>query len=208
MVPSVARDDAPIVAFDFDGTLTTHDSFVAFLRWRLGAWGWLRLLVRLIPSLAVYALLHDRERLKSACIRLALGGTPFDVLAQQADQFAAEHFATLMRPDALQTWNDHKAAGRRLAIVTASPEQTVAPFAVRLGAHALIGSRFAFTPEGRLCGMTGRNCRGQEKVTRLRDHFGPEVRVSIAYGDTSGDREMLSMAECGRLRQFVRRPTR
>ena len=26
----------PIVAFDFDGTLTTHDSFTAFLKWRAG----------------------------------------------------------------------------------------------------------------------------------------------------------------------------
>ena len=26
----------PIVAFDFDGTLTSRDSFVAFLQWRAG----------------------------------------------------------------------------------------------------------------------------------------------------------------------------
>jgi len=27
----------PIVAFDFDGTLTIRDSFTTFLRWRAGA---------------------------------------------------------------------------------------------------------------------------------------------------------------------------
>ena len=28
---------APLVAFDFDGTLTVRDSFVAFLEWHVGA---------------------------------------------------------------------------------------------------------------------------------------------------------------------------
>jgi len=28
------RPQPPLVAFDFDGTLTTKDSFTAFLRWR------------------------------------------------------------------------------------------------------------------------------------------------------------------------------
>ena len=29
-------EDAGVVAFDFDGTLTTHDSYTAFLKWRAG----------------------------------------------------------------------------------------------------------------------------------------------------------------------------
>ena len=30
----------PIVAFDFDGTLTIRDSFTEFLRWKAGPGGW------------------------------------------------------------------------------------------------------------------------------------------------------------------------
>jgi phosphatidylglycerophosphatase C len=29
-------EDRPIVAFDFDGTLTVRDSYTAFLKWRAG----------------------------------------------------------------------------------------------------------------------------------------------------------------------------
>ena len=33
-----------IYAYDFDGTLTSHDSFLAFIRYACGAWAfWLRL---------------------------------------------------------------------------------------------------------------------------------------------------------------------
>ena len=34
--PGAQPPTAPIVAFDFDGTLTVRDSFTAFLKWRAG----------------------------------------------------------------------------------------------------------------------------------------------------------------------------
>ena len=46
---------APVVAFDFDGTLTIRDSFTAFLRWRAGAGAWALGLVRMAPAVAAYA---------------------------------------------------------------------------------------------------------------------------------------------------------
>ena len=33
--PDGAPGPPPVVAFDFDGTLTVKDSFIAFLRWRV-----------------------------------------------------------------------------------------------------------------------------------------------------------------------------
>ena len=47
------RPGQPIVAFDFDGTLTVRDSFTAFLRWRAGPGGWALGLVKMAPALAV-----------------------------------------------------------------------------------------------------------------------------------------------------------
>ena len=83
-----------------------------------------------------------------------------------------------------------------MAIVTASPEEVVAPFVARLGADVLIGTRLAFDGEDRVVGaFEGENCRGEEKVRRLRARFGENLRLKAAYGDTRGDREMLMMAE-------------
>ena len=39
-VASETAEGRPIVAFDFDGTLTIRDSFTEFLRWRAGPGGW------------------------------------------------------------------------------------------------------------------------------------------------------------------------
>ncbi len=96
----------------------------------------------------------------------------------------------------MRAWRNWQAAGARLVIVTASPDIVVAPFARGLGAEILIGTRLEFDDQGRFTGkLAGPNCRGAEKVRRLREVFGEDMQLEAAYGDTSGDREMLAMAD-------------
>ena len=88
-------------------------------------------------------------------------------------------------------------------IVTASPEITVAPFARRLGAEALLGTPLVFDSGDRGTGaFAGPNCRGEEKVRRLRAAFGDDMPLAAAYGDTTGDTEMLAMADVAGFRRF------
>ena len=199
-------DHRPLAAFDFDGTLTVRDSFTAFLRWRRGplayAAGW----PRLVPALGRYLLDRDRGRLKAEAVRMYLRGLPRAELEREARRFA-DRVSHFFRPDALAAWERHGAAGDRRVIVTASPEETVRPFAEALGADDLIGTRLAFDGHDRLAGgFVGENCRGEEKVRRLRDRFGPEVRLAAAYGDTAGDLEMLAIADRPGWRVFRERP--
>ena len=42
--------------------------------------------------------------------------------------------------------------------------------------------------------MVGANCRGQAKVDRVAERFGPEVPIAYAYGNSEGDRELLALA--------------
>ena len=197
----------PLVAFDFDGTLTVRDSFTAFLRWRAGPGGWALGLIRMAPALAAYVRDRDRGRLKAASVRHFLGGVDLAALEAEAERFADEAWATLMRPDALACWEDWGRKGAHRVIVTASPDVTVAPFASRLGAEALLGTPLAFDAEDRVSGaFAGPNCRGEEKVRRLRAIYGDDIRLAAAYGDTSGDTEMLQIADEAGFRRFKARP--
>ena len=84
-------------------------------------------------------------------------------LAQEAERFAAERYASLMRPDALAAWDGWAGTAHRV-IVTASPEPVVVPFAARLGADTLIGTRLAVEEDGRVTGgFEGPNCRGARR---------------------------------------------
>lgn len=197
----------PIVAFDFDGTLTVRDSFIAFLRWRISTRRFVSGLGTLAPAVLRYAADRDRERLKTAAVAVYLRGLSRLDLENEAEAFAADAFSSLIRPDALATWSDWRDRGARLVIVTASPESTVAPFARRLQADDLLGTPLAFDGEDRVTGLfVSPNCRGPEKVARLRTRFGPAVRLAAAYGDTEGDREMLGIAELKGWRVFKGRP--
>ena len=197
----------PIVAFDFDGTLTTHDSFTAFLAWKAEPFGYFVGLARLVPHILAFGLKRDRGRLKAAAVAHFLGGEPIEQLQAEAETFAMENVLGMLRPDALQAWRNWRAQGALMVIVTASPETLIHPFARGLGADLLIGTRLDLDEQGRVTGgFIGRNCRGPEKVARLREAFGEDVRLAAAYGDTSGDREMLQLAEVKGYRIFKAKP--
>lgn len=199
----------PLVAFDFDGTLTTTDSFVAFLKWRVGALAFYLDLIRLFPAGVRYLFNRDKGKIKSAAIRVFLKGLPREILDQEAAEFAAVAAPMLLRPDALKVWRRHRADGARMVIVTASPESIVAPFARGLGADLLIASQLQFDSDDRVGnGLLGRNCRGPEKAYQLQSAFGYEVRLAAAYGDTDGDKEMLDLAEQKFMRLFVGDPAK
>ena len=198
---------SPIVAFDFDGTLTCADSFVAFFRWRAGPVGFAAGVASLAPDIAAHLARPDRGRLKAAMARRFLGRIPRGDLESEARAFSEARSRALLRPDAVACWRDWRRRGARLYIITASPETLVAPFAEALGADGLIGTRLAWDDHDRYAGrLDGRNCRGSEKVVRLRQALGDDLRLEAAYGDSSGDTEMLAFARAGGLKVFRARP--
>lgn len=180
---------------------------MAFLAWRAGPLRYALGLARLAPAALAYLFHRDRGRLKAAAVREFLRGVERTVLVEQCRAFAASPLGRqFLRPDAEQCWNDWRARGARMTIVSASPEEVVAPFADRLGADDLIATKLDFDEHDRARGgFDGENCRGPEKVRRLQARFGQDVRLAAAYGDTAGDREMLALAQTKGYRVFTAR---
>ncbi|RZJ45687.1 MAG: HAD-IB family hydrolase [Brevundimonas sp.] len=202
----IVAKGVPVVAFDFDGTLTIRDSFTAFLRWRAGPGAWALGLVKMAPAVAAYARDRDRGRIKAASVKEFLKGVSRARLEADAERFAEQAWAGFMRPDALKVWNEWGDRGAHRVIVTASPETTVAPFARRLGAEGLLGTQLGFDSDDRITGAFDTpNCRGEEKVRRLRAAYGEDVHLTAAYGDTSGDTEMIAAADEKGFRVFRER---
>ncbi len=186
----------PIVAFDFDGTLTVRDSFTALLQWKVGSARYVAGVATLAPALIGYLMSHDRGALKAAAAKRFFGPARKSEIEMTARRFAEAHARDLFRPDSIRVWKRWRDRGAVLVIVTASPEETVAPFARGLGADLLIGTRLSYDPQGRFTGkLDGINCRGDEKVRRLREILGPDLRLAAAYGDTDGDHAMLAIAD-------------
>ena len=191
-----------MVAFDFDGTMTVRDSFTAFLKWRAGSFRYAVGCLKLTPQIVVYLFDRNRGKLKAAAVREFLKGSRQDQLQEEARRFAEKNAGRLMRPDAVETWRRWRTKGAKTIIVTASPDFVVAPFARGLGADGLIGTELAFDADGRCLGVFA----GHEKVRRLREVYGADVRLTAAHGDTAGDKEMLAIADEAGYRVFKGRP--
>ncbi len=181
---------------------------MAFLAWRSGPARYGPGLISLLPATLLYMVHRDRGRLKAAAARRFLAGMTRAELEAACDDFANSGLGRrLIRPDAEQCWTSWRDRGAELVIVTASPEEVVAPFARRLGADRLIGTRLAYDARDRVAGgFASANCRGPEKVARLKAVYGEDLRLAAAYGDTAGDNEMLGLADEPGYRVFNQRP--
>lgn len=188
-----------VVALDLDGTLTRSDTLLPFL-WR--ACGRRRTAAALVAhsflivgSMTGIASRHDaKERLLARLLR----GRSVSDLEEAADVFADAVMATGMRAEMLERIERHRRQGHELVIVSASPELYVESLGRRLGVDAVIGTRLEVDEAGCLTGrLEGLNCRGPEKVARLRTWLGDNGTVAWAYGNSGGDRELLALARHG-----------
>lgn len=139
-----------------------------------------------------------RDVAKAAVLKLLLSGEPVSRLADVAEAFADEVVNRRLRPGMRDRIEWHRDAGHELVIVSASPELYVAPIGRRLGVEHVLATRLEVDGDGRLTGrLLGANCRGPEKVTRLQEWLGAGRALAYAYGDSSGDRELLALADTG-----------
>ena len=184
-----------LVLFDFDGTLTRRDSLLGFLKFSVGSYKFYKGLVRLFPVLAAYGLrIIRKSRAKERLIEHFLGGWDTAWFETVADDYSKHCIDNILRPEAFATLKQHVASGHRVAIVSASMEDWLRAWC-RVHRVELIATRL----ERDGTRLTGRfateNCYGPEKVARVRAHFDLETFDEIyAYGDSSGDREMLALA--------------
>lgn len=184
-----------VAAFDFDGTLTQHDSLLPFLRQLRGSLRLTAALLRHGPELALMlAGRGDRDEVKAALLSDVLAGVPLEEAAGLGERYAEELVGRL-RPDALARLREHQALGHVVVIVSASPAIYLRPLAQRLGVDDVLATELEVAG-GVLTGrLDGGNCRAAEKERRLRAWLAGREVVVHAYGDSDGDRELLAMAD-------------
>jgi phosphatidylglycerophosphatase C len=208
MLPIGAGGAADVVAaFDFDGTLTQRDTLTVFLARGLGWPRFLGALLRCSPWLAAYALrMVSNNVAKAKLMQATLAGRSLAEMDDWATRWLAQDFPGQLREAAMARLAWHKEAGHCCVMVSASPDIYLSRVAGQLGFDALICTEMEVEGEGDSQRLTGRmktpNCHGEQKVLRLKawmaERFGAAAVKGMtlyAYGDTSGDKPMLRMAQ-------------
>jgi len=196
-----------VAAFDFDGTLTHGDTLLPFLATALGwprfAWA----LLRSSPWLVGHALRLVRNDIaKARLFKAALQGVAMTDVQHWAERWVSEQLPRQLRgvedpTMARLAW--HRAQGHCCVMVSASPDIYLERAAEMLGFAGLVCTQMEVDISGHLTGrMQTPNCHGQQKVIRLQawlaEHYDAAALANMtlyAYGDTSGDKPMLRMAQ-------------
>lgn len=192
-----------LAVFDFDGTLTYKDSFLAFIRYYHGSAAFLIGMARLLPWLLAYKLkLIPNWRAKEKVLEYFFKGKAESDFHEKGQLFGRELIPRMLRPKAEQALKDHITAGDRVVIVSASATLWLQAWCQEMGVELLATELECHN--GKITGrLNGHNCYGPEKVERLRKHLSLQDYDEIyAYGDSAGDRELLALATHPHFRYF------
>jgi phosphatidylglycerophosphatase C len=192
-----------VAAFDFDGTLTEGGSIFGYLRALRGSLVVVSAALVLAPRLVHAALSGGTvaDRTKELLFERVLAGVALERAEEAGSEFVLGHLEHHLRPAVQRRFDWHRRRGDRVVIVSASPEIYVREAGVRLGADGVVATRLAVSGQGLLTGRyEGANCRGDEKLRRLRqwiDDSGDQGARLWAYGNSRGDLTMLRAADVG-----------
>ena len=187
-----------IYAFDFDGTLTTKDTLLEFIRFAKGS-GQMFCGFLLFSPLLILMKLHlfPNWKVKQKIFSYFFKGMKIDDFNALCTRFA-ERNKHLLRPAGIEKVRQAIAEEHTtVLIISASIDNWVRPFFDEIDKKIQVLGTQIETKEGRLTGLfTTKNCYGEEKVNRLTALYPHrEAYYLIAFGDSRGDKELLTFAD-------------
>jgi HAD superfamily hydrolase (TIGR01490 family) len=185
-----------LALFDFDGTITSGDNFVPFVKFSTS-----RLRVALGTALISPHILAYRSgrlspsKIRQAVSRAAFFGREHAELAEFGRRYAKEVIPGGVRDSARRDIERHLEAGDRVVVVSASLDLYLAPWCEAEGLE-LISTRLEVRGDRVSGEFADGDCTGLEKKRRVVERFDFRQFGSVsAYGDTPDDAELLSLAQ-------------
>lgn len=191
-----------VAAFDVDKTLVVRDCVFPFMLRVAGRRRLAGLLAKNGPALVGHSSRRDRDMVKRVLVSAVFAGRTASDVREIGAAFAQSVASSWIRPDVARRLRFHQDQGHRVVLVSASLDAYLDPLGDIIGVDEVLCTRLEVDGAGAYTGnLVGGNCRGQAKVDALVAAFGPisaeENWLAYAYGDSSGDRDMLEAASIG-----------
>ncbi len=184
--------------FDLDKTIIAKSSVLAFGKpfYREGLLS-RRAIVRSAYAQVVYMLVGadeaKMEKIREAMLALTRGWNQAHI-ASIVRETLDDVVSPIIFAEAIEIIEEHKAAGRKVVIVSSSPAEGGGPLADFLGADDAIATRAELDADGNYTGELAFYAYGPYKAEAIREmakRDGIDLAASYAYSDSSTDLPML-----------------
>ena len=200
MSQSPNDNNRPVAFFDFDGTLTTGDTLMPFLKFVVGTPIYYAKLAKLSPVLVAYfAKLLRNDVAKQAVLKQYLAGYQVDDLLELGERFNEEVISKMLRPEGMRLLRWHQKKGHVCVLVSASMDIYLEDWARKEKFCETFCTSLEVDFERRATGrIKGVNCHGEEKLKRILSWQGSRCpEITYAYGDSVGDIPIITFVDRG-----------
>lgn len=194
-----------LYVFDFDGTLTSRDTLLLFIRHVFGQPRMLLGLMLYSPLIALMKL----HVMNNGKVKQKFFAHFFKGMDIQRFQYLCEEFAKsnkkVIRTEALAYIDKEVGENDAMTIVSASVDNWVEVFnQCWIGGKATVIGTQVEVVDGHLTGrFLTPNCYGDEKVRRLTEVYPANGnRTVVAFGDSRGDKALLQYADESHYKPF------
>jgi phosphatidylglycerophosphatase C len=190
-----------LALFDFDGTITSADTWTPFLKFAVSPSRMVVGFLLFVPVMVGHRLrVVPTPRARQLANWIAFTGGRSTSVRERGIRYAIEVLPGTLRPAMIERIEWHKSRGDDVVVVSASLDVYLQPWCEARNLPYL-----CTTLEERAGRLTGRcvrgDCSGAEKARRIKERFDlNQYTLVYAYGDSAEDREMLELAH----RQYYR----
>lgn len=188
-----------LAIFDIDYTITKKETLMELFKYVIKKdVKNIRFIPRAVYCGSMYALkIYDERKVKEKFLKF-IDGIKEQDLAGIVKNFYDERLKTILYEDALVMMKKLKNEGYNIYLISASPEFYINEFYNIAEVDKIIGTKFNFRNGIFTREMDGENCKGEEKVRRLKEVLNDEgievdFQESYMFSDSLSDKPLLDL---------------
>lgn len=195
--------DKVIAVFDFDGTITTKDTLFDFIKFYYGSASLIMGIFSILPILIAFKLrILPNEIAKQEFLYHFFAQKKYDEFKEKCNAYK-ERINNILRPKTMEKIKYHQNEEHKVIIISASIEDWILPWAKSMNIHEVYGTKLEIIDNTITGKLASKNCRGEEKVKRLLEIYPDRANYTLyMYGDSSGDKDILAIADHPFYRNF------
>ncbi|GAA0085650.1 HAD-IB family hydrolase [Clostridium sp. CTA-7] len=188
-----------LAIFDVDYTITRKETLMQLFKYVIiKEIRNIKFLPRALYSGLMYSIkIYDEKRVKESFLKF-IDGIDEKELTLLIKNFYKDVLEKILYKDAIEMMKNLKQQGYKIYLISASPEFYLREFYAIKEVDMIIGTKFTLKDGKFIRRMQGENCKGEEKVRRLkevlkRDNIDVDYKNSYMFSDSLSDKPLLDL---------------